>query len=102
MGNFAGQFKDKGYFTYLDLFNDSEMESIRSKIDRIEAGEIGFPLRKIDHEPKNPSRLRKISDLSEYDYFFKFFKNQKIIEVMKKCIGEDLKLFGDKLFMKPT
>ena len=32
-------------------------------------------------------------------HFFNFAKNQKIIELVK-CIGKDIKLFGDQLFMK--
>ena len=79
MENFVRQFKDKGYFTYLDLFNSREIKSICSIIERIEAGEIDFPRHKIEHDPNNPSRLRKINDLAENDsFFFNFAKNQKI------------------------
>lgn len=102
MENFVRQFKDEGYFTSLELFSPSEIKSICSIIDRIEAGEIDFPRHKIEHDPNNPSRLRKINDLAENDsFFFNFAKNQKIIELVKKCIGKDIKLFGDQLFMKP-
>ena len=96
------EFEEKGYFTGSSILDDSEREEFLSKIDQIEKSAISYPENKKEKDPNNPLRLRKINDLAlNNKYFLKISKKSKILDVVEKCIGGNIKLFGDQLFMKP-
>ena len=102
MIDYLKEFEDKGFFTCADILNESEREELLSNIDQIERNVVGHPENKKEMDPNNTSRLRKINDLTlNHQYFFNISKKTEILDVIEKCIGPDIKLFGDQLFMKP-
>ena len=102
MIDYRKEFDDKGYFTCVSILDDSEKKELLSKIDQIEKSVISYPENKKEQDPNNPSRLRKINDLAlNNQYFLKISKKPEILDIVAKCIGEDIKHFGDQLFMKP-
>jgi len=102
MIDYRKEFDDKGYFTCVSILDDSEREEFLSKIDQIEKSVISYPDNKKEQDPNNPSRLRKINDLAlNNQYFLKISKKPEILDIVAKCIGGDIKHFGDQLFMKP-
>ncbi|MEL0342461.1 MAG: phytanoyl-CoA dioxygenase family protein, partial [Deltaproteobacteria bacterium] len=102
MIDYLKEFEDKGFFTCADILNESEREELLSIIDQIERNVLGHPENKKEMDPNNTSRLRKINDLTlNHQYFFEISKKTEILNVIEKCIGPDIKLFGDQLFMKP-
>ena len=102
MIDYRQEFEDKGYFTGVAVLDDSEKEEIISIIDQIEKNVISHPENKKEQDPNSPSRLRKINDLAlNNQYFLKISRKPKILDIVETCIGGDIKLFGDQLFMKP-
>ena len=102
MDDYLKEFEQKGYFTCSDILNDFERKEILSQIDLIEKKIIAYPENKKEKDPNNTLRLRKINDLAlNNQYFLKITKKPEILNIVVKCIGEDIKLFGDQLFMKP-
>ncbi|MBT3677155.1 MAG: hypothetical protein HN829_00020, partial [Candidatus Marinimicrobia bacterium] len=102
MIDYRKEFDDKGYFTCVSILDDSEREELLSKIVQIEKNVISYPENKKEQDPNNPSRLRKINDLVlNNQYFLKIAKKPAILDIVTKCIGGDIKHFGDQLFMKP-
>ena len=102
MIDYLYEFKEKGFFSCTNILDDTERKRFLSKIDQIETGSFLYPDNKKERDPNKPSQLRKINDLSLNDqYFFQIARKPVILDIVEKCIGEDIKLFGDQLFMKP-
>ena len=54
MIDYLKEFKDKGFFIYTDIFNESEREELLSNIDQIERNVLGHPENKKEMDSNFP------------------------------------------------
>lgn len=100
------RFRDEGYLILDPCLEEGEVEALRERVRGIADGEVDFPEASVEYEPGATGRrmkhLRKINHPSRHDPFFvDHARHPRILEAMIDLLGEDLKLFGDQLFMKP-
>jgi phytanoyl-CoA hydroxylase len=82
------------------------VEALGERVRQIAEGELDFPTASIEYEPGATGRrmesLRKINGPSQHDAFFvDHARHPRILAAIVDLLGEDVKLFGDQLFMKP-
>ena len=100
------RFHDEGYLILDPCLEEGEVEALRERVRAIADGESEFPESFVEYEPGASGRrmehLRKINHPSRHDPFFVgHARHPRILEAINDLLGEDVKLFGDQLFMKP-
>ena len=113
LGRQKEQFSNEGYIIVRNLLTQEEVEVIKWRADQIASGETKHvPEQGIELELaiENDTVLEKsqvesvcnLSNLVPYDGIMRAHAtNPKIVEVIANLIGPDIKLYGDRLFMKP-
>lgn len=101
-------FRRNGYAIVRKLIDEGWLEQLRKRTYEIAAGSTEFPLESIEFEPDNAVREHSIDKVRKLnhcalndDIFLKHAKNPKILDVVERLIGPDIKLLSDQLFMKP-
>ena len=100
------RFHAEGYLILDPCLEEGELEALRERVRGIADGEVDFPESSVEYEPGASGRrmehLRKINHPSRHDSFFvDHARHPRILAAMGDLLGEDVKLFGDQLFMKP-
>ena len=100
------RFHAEGYLILDPCLEEEELEALRERVRGIADGDLDFPESSVEYEPGATGRrmasLRKINHPSRHDSFFvDHARHPRILEAMVDLLGEDIKLFGDQLFMKP-
>ena len=100
------RFHAEGYLILDPCLEEGELEALRERVRGIADGEVDFPESSVEYEPGASGRrmehLRKINHPSRHDSFFvDHARHPRILAAMVDLLGEDVKLFGDQLFMKP-
>ena len=100
------RFHDEGYLILDPCLEEGQVEALRERVRGIADGEVEFPESSVEYEPGASGRrmehLRKINKPSGHDSFFVgHARHPRILEAIVDLLGEDVKLFGDQLFMKP-
>ena len=100
------RFHAEGYLILDPCLEEGELEALRERVRGIADGDLDFPESSVEYEPGASGRrmehLRKINHPSRHDSFFvDHARHPRILAAMVDLLGEDVKLFGDQLFMKP-
>ncbi len=102
------QYHRDGFLVLEGLLSETEVGTLRQRVEDIAAGRVPFPEEGLEYEPgakehrRNIDNLRKINSCAEHDPFFlQHARNPAILEVVEALLGQDIKFFGDQLFMKP-
>ena len=100
------RFHAEGYLILDPCLEEGELEALRERVRGIADGDLDFPESSVEYEPGASGRrmehLRKINHPSRHDSFFvDHARHPRILAAMVDLLGEDIKLFGDQLFMKP-
>ncbi|HCL31958.1 MAG TPA: hypothetical protein DIC52_26475 [Candidatus Latescibacteria bacterium] len=99
-------FHTEGYLILDPCLDDAQVGSLKGRIRQIADGDIDVPGNILEFEPGASGRcmenLRKINQPSEHDEFFvDHARKPQLLDAIVDLMGEDVKLFGDQLFMKP-
>jgi len=100
------QFHTDGYLVLDPCLEQSHVQTLGERVRQIADGEVDFPETCIEYEPgasgRSMKNLRKINGPSEHDEFFVDHARQSpLLGAIVDLLGDDIKLFGDQLFMKP-
>lgn len=100
-------YESQGHITVENMLTPDEVELLRTRIGDIALGKVPFPQADVEFEPTRegdtqPPAARKINRCAENDeVFLACAANPKILDIVEKLIGPDIKLFGSQCFMKP-
>jgi phytanoyl-CoA hydroxylase len=106
------QYHQNGHLIVEGLLNDTEVKTLRQRIEDIAEGRVDFPAHCMEYEPgaqKEASRttgrmaqLRKLNECYRHDpVFLEHAQRPAILDAVEQLIGPDIKIYGDQLFMKP-
>ncbi|MCH2374819.1 MAG: phytanoyl-CoA dioxygenase family protein [Planctomycetes bacterium] len=99
-------YNDRGYLIVNNVLTDDELEALRERTADIANGKVEFPASSVEFEPgadgnRSLATVRKINAAEEDPIFLSHAANTKILDLIERLIGPDLKLFGCQIFMKP-
>ena len=96
------QYATEGFTNAENLLSETELETLRQRIDEISAGRVPtFPTNNIEFEP-GTAVAHKINRCAEDDdIFMAHAANSRILDIIEALIGPDIKLYGSQCFMKP-
>ncbi|MCH9669957.1 MAG: phytanoyl-CoA dioxygenase family protein [Gammaproteobacteria bacterium] len=102
------QFHRDGHLVVSQLLDADAVNALRKRTEDIAAGRTAFPSASIEFEPDarnqapHINNLRKLNECARHDeVFLRHAKHPAILGVVADLLGEDIKLFGDQLFLKP-
>ncbi len=107
------QFNEMGFLPYNRLLTPLETGALHQRLEDIGNQIIDFPSEYVEIEPNivngkvkaDPIRfnnVRKIWNLTKYDSLFKkLARHEKILNVVRSLIGNDLKVYVDQTLCKP-
>lgn len=109
----VNQFKLNGFLVVEDVLSEEEVESLSAQTDVIAAGKAehipgtNIQLEKVFRDGEKPVEnqvlaVRKLGGLApRYEVMWRHACNPKIVDIIADLLGtNDIKLFGDQLFMK--
>ena len=100
-------YHQNGYLVMKDLVPTDMVKSMCMQTDGIASGNIAYPEQDIEYEPgikedRGAHSLRKLNRCAENNSIFSaHVSNKYVLSVVCDLIGEDVKLYGTQLFMKP-
>lgn len=102
------RYRADGYLVVESLLSPDEVETLRTRTEKIASGSVpGYPREDIELEPGGDGALRlatvrKLNRCAENDPVFRAHAcHERILDVVQRLIGPDIKLYGSQLFMKP-
>jgi len=106
-------FHDRGFLPYDDLLTRLEVKALTQRLEDIGNEVIPFPEQYVQIEPgvesgevaSDPIRfnnVRKIWNLTKHDALFQeLARHPRILKVVRRLIGPDLKIYVDQTLCKP-
>ena len=106
--NVAQYYEEHGYVDFEKLLTSQEVAELCDRTYKIAEGLAPeFPKENLELEPGangvySVKTVRKINNCAESDpVFMKYATMDRIVDIVERLIGPDIKLFGSQLFMKP-
>ena len=109
----VNQFNDQGFLPFEGMLTPLEVKALHQRLEDIGNEVVDFPTEYVQIEPlvkigellEDPVRfnnVRKIWNLTKYDSVFKeLARHPKILEVVQRLLGPDLKIYVDQTLCKP-
>ena len=100
------QYLQEGYTVLENALDEQAVQTLRTRVEGIAAGELPFPDACIEFDPGAPRKrhidnLRKINSPAAHDAFFMIHAAQKnLLDAATALLGPDIKFFADQLFIK--
>ena len=100
------QYHEFGYLIADRILTGDEFDAVRRRTEEIANGRVPYPQADVELEPNTTLRslttVRKLNRCVENDsVFLAIARHQPILDLASALIGDDIKLFGSQLFMKP-
>lgn len=111
--NQIDQFNEQGFLPYEGMLTPLEVKALHQRLEDIGNEVVDFPSDYVQIEPmvkkgelpEDPVRfnnVRKIWNLTRYDEVFnELARHPKILDVVHRLIGPDLKIYADQTLCKP-